>query len=411
MTTRHFYIYDGQHTLLEFAQDVAEPVLTHRYLHGPAVDQILADEQVLRTYWEGNVMWPLTDNQGTVRDVAHYDPANHDTSIVNHITYDAFGQITYEQQAAIDHIFGYTGRERDEESDLYFYRARYYDPTTGQFIGQDPIGFEAGDANLYRYVGNGPTNATDPSGLAPADEPQREVGHKKKGDYQKHSAAERARWLQHQNALRKYAQETKNADVIDALKHIDSAIDDCRAGHKTAERKMLKEGARMAEYADEMAELKESMERLKEIDLVVENSEIVDIKHLDDLPEPALEALTKPGRWIIGKKVLGVLPYLGVAAGVASYPEKVEANGYYCGTLQAGLEETPVIEWVMLAGGDRIIPSDEYVKGMFNVARHPAQTYEKLRKGKEVYDVVIPAAKDSWIDELFESIEAMLGRF
>jgi len=36
--------------------------------------------------------------------------------------------------------------------------------TTGSF-SQDPIGFDAGDANLYRYVGNHPTNATDPSGL------------------------------------------------------------------------------------------------------------------------------------------------------------------------------------------------------------------------------------------------------
>jgi hypothetical protein len=34
-----------------------------------------------------------------------------------------------------------------------------------QFIGQDPWGFGGGDANLYRYVGNGPTNATDPLGL------------------------------------------------------------------------------------------------------------------------------------------------------------------------------------------------------------------------------------------------------
>jgi hypothetical protein len=32
-------------------------------------------------------------------------------------------------------------------------------------ISQDPIGFAAGDTNQYRYVGNGPTNATDPSGL------------------------------------------------------------------------------------------------------------------------------------------------------------------------------------------------------------------------------------------------------
>jgi hypothetical protein len=40
-----------------------------------------------------------------------------------------------------------------------------YDPTTGRWTTEDPIRFEAGDANLYRYVKNDPTNATDPSGL------------------------------------------------------------------------------------------------------------------------------------------------------------------------------------------------------------------------------------------------------
>ena len=42
---------------------------------------------------------------------------------------------------------------------------RDYDPTTGRFISQDPIGFAAGDANLYRYVGNTPTIYVDPLGL------------------------------------------------------------------------------------------------------------------------------------------------------------------------------------------------------------------------------------------------------
>ena len=42
-----------------------------------------------------------------------------------------------------------------------------YDPTIGRWISEDPIGFTAGDANLYRYVQNAPTNATDPSGLQP----------------------------------------------------------------------------------------------------------------------------------------------------------------------------------------------------------------------------------------------------
>ncbi len=41
-----------------------------------------------------------------------------------------------------------------------------YDPTVGRFITEDPIGFDGGDTNLYRYVGSSPTNATDPTGEA-----------------------------------------------------------------------------------------------------------------------------------------------------------------------------------------------------------------------------------------------------
>jgi uncharacterized protein RhaS with RHS repeats len=44
-----------------------------------------------------------------------------------------------------------------------------YDPTVGRWITEDPIGFEGNDANLYRYVGNSPTNYLDPSGLYEQD--------------------------------------------------------------------------------------------------------------------------------------------------------------------------------------------------------------------------------------------------
>jgi RHS repeat-associated protein len=167
-----FFVYDGDRESRENAGDHIVLQLddsgnvTNRYLHGPAVDQVLADEDDL-----GEVLWPLADNLGTIRDIAVSDGTT--TTIVNHITYDAFGLATSEQNLAnpaaqpVDHIFGFTGREIDDESDLNFYRARYYDPSVARFISQDPIGFEAGDANVYRYVGNGPTNATDPSGLQP----------------------------------------------------------------------------------------------------------------------------------------------------------------------------------------------------------------------------------------------------
>lgn len=138
--------------------------ITNRYLQGAAIDQILADEDAT-----GEVLWPLADNLGSVRDLVKNDGTA--TAIVNHIIYDAFGQIVSEENlsdpsaAPAKHIFGFTGRERDEESDYQYNRARYYDAALGQFLSEDPIGFDAGDANLRRYVGNGSTFAIDPSGL------------------------------------------------------------------------------------------------------------------------------------------------------------------------------------------------------------------------------------------------------
>src|SRR5207244_1927967 len=43
-------------------------------------------------------------------------------------------------------------------------RGRYYDPKTARWISQDPLGFDAGDSNLYRYAHNNYTTLTDPSG-------------------------------------------------------------------------------------------------------------------------------------------------------------------------------------------------------------------------------------------------------
>jgi RHS repeat-associated protein len=64
----------------------------------------------------------------------------------------------------VGNIFGFTGREFDSESHLYYYRARYYDPALGRFLSADPIGFAAGDSNFYRYVSNNPLKYKDPSG-------------------------------------------------------------------------------------------------------------------------------------------------------------------------------------------------------------------------------------------------------
>ncbi|MDZ7620372.1 MAG: RHS repeat-associated core domain-containing protein [Patescibacteria group bacterium] len=59
----------------------------------------------------------------------------------------------------------YAGYHFDPETGLYHVRNRHYDPSLGAFTTRDPIGYAAGDANLYRYVGNDPVGAVDPSGL------------------------------------------------------------------------------------------------------------------------------------------------------------------------------------------------------------------------------------------------------
>ena len=104
-------------------------------------------------------------HQGTVRDWAEYDSATDTTSVTNHLKYDAFGNITDQSDPNATPLYAYTGREWDADADLYYYRARWYDPAVGRFISEDPLGFAAGDPNLQRYVSNAPTNAVDPSGL------------------------------------------------------------------------------------------------------------------------------------------------------------------------------------------------------------------------------------------------------
>jgi RHS repeat-associated protein len=88
-------------------------------------------------------------------------------------SYDAWGKVTARDasgsviaSSAISAPWLFTGRRFDRESGLYHYRARTYSAELGRFLQIDPIKFDAGDPNIYRYVGNDPVNGTDPWGLS-----------------------------------------------------------------------------------------------------------------------------------------------------------------------------------------------------------------------------------------------------
>jgi RHS repeat-associated protein len=156
-TVTHF-VYNGDDVHLDFVSSGSQPVLEQRYLYRAGVDQILAQED-----GSGNVAWMLTDHLGTVRDLV-----SETGNLANHLVYDSFGRLISESAPSVDTRYLYTGREFDEEIDLQYNRARYYDASTGRFISEDPIGFLSEDVNLYRYVFNKPSGFTDPQGTIAA---------------------------------------------------------------------------------------------------------------------------------------------------------------------------------------------------------------------------------------------------
>jgi RHS repeat-associated protein len=145
------YYLDGEQ--VAFVTDASGNQMFH-YLYGLNIDQVLAQDS------PAGMVWALADRLGTVDALT-----DGDGNVVDKRTFDSFGRILSETNPSVSFRYGYTGRERDLESGLDYYRARYYDPNVGRFISVDPAGFGAGDTNLYRYVGNNSTNATDPSGM------------------------------------------------------------------------------------------------------------------------------------------------------------------------------------------------------------------------------------------------------
>ncbi len=146
----------------EIAELDPSGTVTRRYVPGPAIDEPIA----MVTAATGAREYLHANHQGSI--VATSD----DTGALAEgpLTYDAYGACyagaTNTPCAASGIPYRFTGRRYDPETGLYYYRARYYDPTIGRFLQTDPVGY-GDDLDWYTYVGNDPANLMDAMGTGP----------------------------------------------------------------------------------------------------------------------------------------------------------------------------------------------------------------------------------------------------
>jgi len=159
-----FIDIDGGNNSLSGGTVSAPLELSRRYLTGNAIGQVLAQETAGNGS-EENVLWMLADQVGSNRDLAQYDTMGDTTSVVTHYTIDSYGNPTAVIGSLADTRYIWAQTQYDAIANQHYAMARWYDPRTGSWESEDPKGFDAGDANLGRYVGNQPTYATDPTGL------------------------------------------------------------------------------------------------------------------------------------------------------------------------------------------------------------------------------------------------------
>lgn len=120
------------------------------YIYGPGgvpLEEIGSD---------GFTSYLLTDQQGSVRALTGPTGA-----LAGVYDYDPYGNVI--NQVGRSSSLRYAGQYQDDESGLYYMRARYEDPVTGTFLSRDPL--VAGTGQPYSYAGDNPISNADPSGL------------------------------------------------------------------------------------------------------------------------------------------------------------------------------------------------------------------------------------------------------
>ena len=156
--TRREFVYDHARILAEYDSGVA---VAH-YAYGTNTDEVVMVSRGGATYFYHE------DGLGNVVAITNAAGA-----VVQQYAYDGWGNLKQNSGSfafsgsGLVNDFTYTGREYDDESSLYHYRTRAYDPAIGRFLQKDRLQGNRDDPqteNHYAYAGNSPVNRTDPSG-------------------------------------------------------------------------------------------------------------------------------------------------------------------------------------------------------------------------------------------------------
>jgi RHS repeat-associated protein/uncharacterized repeat protein (TIGR01451 family) len=137
------FVYDRANAHLQY-DGANQQVLAH--VASQSTDDILETTQ------SGTRTFYLRDALGSTTAVT--DSAG---AVIGTNAFDSYGNPTTPGLAPWS---SYAGREYDSKSGLYFNRLRTYDPGTGRFLGEDPVGA----ANPYPYAGGDPVDYKDPTG-------------------------------------------------------------------------------------------------------------------------------------------------------------------------------------------------------------------------------------------------------
>ncbi len=130
------------------------------------------------SWWCGEVSIPVFDSDIVYHHEDHLTGSNVDTddtgNLIQLLDYYPYGDVRLdEQSSSYENDYKFTGKEKDEDTGLYYYEARYYDSSIGRFVSLDPLVkvspevflVDPQQLNGYSYVSNNPLNAIDPDGL------------------------------------------------------------------------------------------------------------------------------------------------------------------------------------------------------------------------------------------------------